>query len=324
VLRSVSHVRIAVAAWGVSTALAGLAGIAQLVVGPDVIPDAEVAWGRVSGTTGHFNTLGGLAAIALVPVVALALDAPRRRMRLVATLSAALTAVGLILSGSVGGFLAAVAAFVCWLALRGVSVRLVLAGVAVTGAFVLVGTTVLGGVDTQSPGERLQSVTDQSAVESGRGGSVFTRLEGYGAAFARIRSDPFVGVGLDEASSVEATGDKLAHNMFLNTWLSGGVLALVGLVIMLSGALRMGVRAVQQASDRSLAASLLAAYVGFLVDGLGEPILFVRYGWMPVALLAALRAQQIAAARRTAVVAPARSHLLVVPRAPARTAGQRV
>jgi hypothetical protein len=63
-----------------------------------------------------------------------------------------------------------------------------------------------------------------------------------------------------------------------------------------------------------LATALLASVVAFVVFGMGEPILFVRYGWFPAALLVALHAQRrrveetasVRAARTRRVVSPAR------------------
>ena len=47
--------------------------------------------------------------------------------------------------------------------------------------------------------------------------------------------------------------------------------------------------------DRRLVSGVLASYVAFVIFAMGEPILFVSYGWFSVAILVAIRAQMIRA-----------------------------
>ena len=57
----------------------------------------------------------------------------------------------------------------------------------------------------------------------------------------------------------------------------------------------------------TLVAALLAALVAFAIFAMGEPILFVRYGWFPTALLIAVRAQYVRAGLLERRRAPSRS-----------------
>jgi O-antigen ligase len=144
---------------------------------------------------------------------------------------------------------------------------------------------------------RITRVTSAQEAAAGTGGTLYTRLDGYGLAWDRIKEDPFVGVGLDDASSLDLFGDKLVHNMFISPWATAGILGLVGILLMVGGAAALGCAAVRHAlpRDRGFAASLLASLLAFVLFGMSEPILFVRYGWFSAALLVALRAQQLAA-----------------------------
>jgi hypothetical protein len=45
-------------------------------------------------------------------------------------------------------------------------------------------------------------------------------------------------------------------------------------------------------ADELLALSLYTSFLTFVLFAMGEPILFMRYGWAPVAVLLALRVQQ--------------------------------
>ena len=292
VLQTLDHVRNAVVAWVCSVALSSSGAIAQFFYG-DVIPGGDIAWGRMTGFTETFNNLGGLAATALVPAIMLAVDSRRLSLRLVGMGSTALIGAGLLLSGSVGGMLGASAATVFFLAVRGLSLRVVVGFGAVVGsAFVLM--TATGVTSAPSPVERITRVTSSEEAARGTGGTFYTRLDGYGKAWARIHEQPLIGVGLDDASSQEILGETTAHNILINPWFSAGVFGLVGMLILLYGAFACGLTTLRLASagDRALVAALLAAVVAFAVFAMGEPILFVRYGWFPTALLIAIRAQQ--------------------------------
>jgi O-antigen ligase len=161
---------------------------------------------------------------------------------------------------------------------------------------------------TGDPIERVERVTSAEEAAAGTGGSLYTRLDGYREAWSRISEQPLIGVGLDEQSSVEVLGPKLVHNMLINQWFTAGILGLIGIVALIAGVVLTGARIVRSSTGelRALSSALLAALVAFVVFGMGEPILFVRYGWFPAALLVALHAQARRAER--AVTVDARRH----------------
>lgn len=301
VLQTRDHVYTALAAWVGSAAISSAGAVAQFFLG-DVIPGGGLAWGRMTGFTTHWNQLGGLTATAFVPALMLAVDSSRKSMRLFGMAATALVSAGLLLSGSVGGLLAASGATVLWLALRGMSLRLVIGvGAAVATGLILMSST--GTTDSPSPVHRILRVTSVEEAQKGTGGTIYTRLEGWSDAWARIREQPFVGVGLDDASTVEVT-EKAIHNMLLGPWFTAGLLGLVGILGIVGGCVAVGASALRAAPPerRSETAAIVAALVGFVQFGMGEPILYVRYGWFPSALLIALRAQRV----RTGSPEPAR------------------
>ena len=293
-LETIGHVRNAVIAWVSSVALCSSGAVAQFFYG-DVIPGGDIAYGRMTGFTPAYNNLGGLAATAFVPALMVAVDSPKSWQKLVGLASTALIVAGLLLSGSVGGMLGATVATVFWLALRGVSLRLVVGIGAVAGsAFVLM--TATGVTSAPSPVERINRVTSAKEAEQGTGGTFYIRLEGYREAWERIHEQPLIGVGWDEKSIDAVLGtDHGVHNIILSPWMSGGVLGLLGVVLVLYGAFTCGLDTLRLAAarDRSLLAALLASVLCFIVFAMGEPILFVRYGWFATALLVAVRAQQV-------------------------------
>jgi O-Antigen ligase len=295
-LQKPQHVYNALVAWVCSAAASSAGAIVQYFKG-DVIPNGYVFYGRMTGFTEHVSDLGGLAAIAFVPALMLAVDAKDRRLRYVGAVSVGLVGAGILLSGSVGGLIAALVATCFWLAIRGLSVRIIVGLVAVVAtAAVLMSAT--GVTNTPSPFKRISRVTSSQDFREGTGGSVQSRFEGYRLAWHRIESQPFVGVGLDDADSQRVLGDTaFVHNILLNPWLTAGILGLVGMVLLLWGSFSCGHQVLRLSSeeDRPLVSALLAGFIAFVVFGLGEPVLFVRYGWFPIALLVALRAQQLRA-----------------------------
>ena len=314
-LQTREHVEYAVLAWVASAALSSGGAVVQYFYG-DVLPGGEVAYGRMSGFTPHFNNLGGLAATAFVPALMLGVDSPRRLLRMLGFVAMGLLGVGLLLAGSIGGFLTAIIATAFWLAVRGVTGKTLVSLLAAV-AVGLVLMSASGTTNTPNPLDRIERVT--ASEDAGVGsGSVHTRLGGYELAWERIREQPLIGIGLDEASAGEALeGGHLVHNLILSQWFSAGILGLVGVVLLVGGALLNGCRTVQRSSpdQRPLTAALLASLVAFLVFAMGEPILFVRYGWFPVAMLVALGAQMLRAEAQTITPAPVRAHS-----APGRTA----
>jgi len=297
VLENRRHIETAVLAWVCSAALSSAGAVVQFFEG-NVIPGGDVAWGRMTGFTPTTNNLAGLAATAFVPALLIAVDARTRGRRYVGACAVALVGSGLLLSGSIGGLTAAAVSTLLWLALRGFSQRLIVGlGAVVAAAFVLMGTT--GSTSAPSPIQRVIRVTSPTAVQGAPDkGSVFTRIDGYRKAWQRIREDPIVGVGLDEASSAEVLEGRFAHNIILNSWFSAGILGLLGVVVLLAGALGAGRRVIRGSpiAERNLPAAMISSLLAFVLFAMGEPILFVRYGWFPVAMLVALRAHQLRAA----------------------------
>ncbi len=290
-LREWKHVENAVLAWVVSVALSASGAVAQFFLG-DVVPGGQIAWGRMTGFTEHFTHLGGLVAIAFVPALMLAVDGRDRVQRIAGAACIALLGAGLLLSGAVGGMGATLIATLLWLFLRGVTRRsVVILGAATVCGLVLMSAT--GTTDSPSPMERILRVTS-TELPASEGGTLYSRLDVYGTAWERIQDQPLIGVGLDEGSNEKVLGPLLVHNLFLGPWFGAGLLGLLGVVMLVVGLLKVGGDLLRRTSgrDRSLVAALVSGVVAFLVFAMGEPILYVRYGWFPAAILVALAVQE--------------------------------
>jgi O-antigen ligase len=279
-LTSAAHVRLAIICWVISIAASGLAAIVQILWG-DVIPGTSVVWGRATGFAQHVNDLGGMTAVAVPAAIVLASTAATMRLRIMALGGVLLIGAGLLLSGSVGGLLAAGFGTLAYYFLSGMS-----RGTTIVLALVLV--SAVGFVQFQAsqgsetPLERVEAVQRQ-------GGTVSTRLETFDIALKRIAKNPLIGVGLGAGS--EETGTSFAvHNMFLGTWYEGGLLALLGLVFLVVNILIVGLsgsKLTLPPSERLILNALIASFLAYLTFGMGAPTLFARYGWMPAMLLVA-------------------------------------
>lgn len=286
VLRRPDQVRTAVACWVLSLAISGAGAIAQLF-GGNVIPDTAIAHGRMTGFAQNVNDLGGSAAVAFIAAVWLATSSARSMPVFFAgVVTGALVATGIVLSGSVGGLIAATVAAAAYLALTRPSLRVILlAAVIAATALAVMQLQVREGVPT--PLQRVQQVRQQ-------GGTVSSRLEVYRSVIPRIESNPLIGVGM--GAGVHANqSDLQVHNQLLGVWYEGGVLALLGLLLLLASLIVTALDARRCALDggqRLLCAALLACLLAYLAFGMGAPTLYSRYGWVPAALVLAVRAQQ--------------------------------
>ena len=300
VLRRREHVTTAITLWVASAAICGGGAILQFLAG-DVIPNANFHESRATGFTGHPNDLGGITAIAFVPALMLA-----SRSRIAATTRACsyllllLVAAGLILSVSLGALIAAGAATVIWLAFQRISIHALLA-IGALAACVVALVTLQSIRGVPDPLDRLDSATTSSSLPGGgtQLGSLDQRVRTYRVAVARIAEDPFTGVGLDLASVTRPFGIQSyeydVHNLIIGLWYKTGLVGLAGMLIVLLAILRAAWTAISKSTSESewtVAAALACSFTAFIVFAMSAPVLFTRYGWMPAALVLALRAVQ--------------------------------
>lgn len=298
VLRRYEHLTTAVRLWVASAAICGFGAVVQVVAG-GILPNLPPSEGRATGFTSHPNDLGGLTAIAFVPALMLAAR-PGLSIgkRLASYLMLFLISGALILSGSVGAFLAALVALFIWFALQRTSFNSMM--VFATLVACLVGITTLQAIrGDPGPLARFKSVTASSAGPNGAG-SVDQRVTTYRVAIKRIKQDPFVGVGLDLFSITKPFGESEfqydVHNIVLGVWYKTGLVGLVGMMLALFAIVRAGWIAIMRSraqEEVGYAVSLLSASVAFVVFAMSEPVLFSRFCWIGPALLLALRATQM-------------------------------
>lgn len=292
VLRTHKQIVCALALWILSAAIAGSAAIAQVLWGFKAIPsglagpDFSVV-GRMAGVTLHPNDLGAITSLAVVPCLVL-LTRKRQPFRVVIACSGALLLIvgGLIVSGSVGGFVTTLLGVIVWMLVFG-GVRhglLLLCVVGVAAA----GLTLEShkSLPFLSPLQRISQVTTGATT-----GSFYTRLRLDGATIDVIVRRPIVGVGLDPASQRQFVTSP-PENMYLLAWLGGGLFGFVGLLLIILSCLREGLRKLRLAhrpTPWEICAGLFISFLTTLVFALASPILQQRYAWIALALLLAVR-----------------------------------
>ena len=295
-LTSRRHLRLAVGMWTISIAIDGLAAIAQ-ARGLSLPLAGQVMGGRMSGYTEQINDLGGAAAVAVAPALALVATASRLSRQLLWVLVLLGIVAALVLSGSVGGMAAGIGAVGVWFVVASKGVRPVL--VAAAAIALAIGIAhVQGSLGLPTPAERVLAVTGVS--EGGRYSTIATRVQGYEAAWTALGDGGWLGTGLDLGSAAVGGGFEV-HNVFLLAWYEAGWGAAVGMACVLFGGLAAALRATRLADGRNmrlLAAGIFSSVAGFIAIGFSVPVLHQRYGWVSVAL--ALSCLAVARARHEA------------------------
>jgi len=273
--------------WAVSAAIAGAAAIAQLVIGPDIIPNTEPMWGRMTGTAQHVNDLGGLEAIALYPCIALASQGARGyKWTLFVIILSSLMLAGLFLLAGMGSVIAVAAGGLIYLyntPLRP-KIMLILLIAFLIGCYVITvqEVTQSGFSLVHRIVERLEGTSDHDTLN--------TRMVTYREGWEGIKDSFIIGHGMTIEDSI-LKSEMLPHNILLFKWYQAGLLGLIGTIIIILAAVKISMRVgrisgfVQIKQTR---VALSASLISFIVFAAGAPISMNRYAWMAIALIIAL------------------------------------
>lgn len=249
-------------AWAIGGVAASLYGMARMGHAVDA---------RAETPSLGYNGLGTTLAVAVVLLLSLSLDGPRRRRLLYVTASA-IVAVGLVLTWSRGAWLGAILGL--GTLLGATSSRRLWVGVLVAAAVLTAATPVLAP-RWQWQSSRLRNV----AVTEGP----FSRIAVWKVARRIIADHPVLGTGLGTFASVygryagesPSEAPPTAHNIFLNFAVETGLLGLAALLSFLGTGIwamvRWNRRSAPGSSQRAMSAAVLAAFAALmghqLVDG---------------------------------------------------------
>lgn len=268
------------AQWLVAGSAASSGGtILQYFAGPDIIPGGLVSnAGRFTGFAAHVSDTGAIAALGLSLGLGFLLTAKRRMFW---TVVVGVSAIGLILSGSVSGMLAAVLAVIVYVARGALRFRYLVLLAAVASVVVYIAVQIQAAAAALTPVERLQQAL--GLTNQGQYSTSGSRIETYQAALAKIAESPIVGQGFDAISSI-ADGVYPAHNILIGSLYQGGLFVAAAILIML---LRPLAGRWLTLDTSMLTTQLFAAYMAMTFFAMTAPNLFNRYLWLPVALLVA-------------------------------------
>jgi O-antigen/teichoic acid export membrane protein len=243
------------------------------------LKDPSADLGRPAGLAGHPNSLALTCVLALGPAVVL-LQSARRSAQFPAALSIIALIAGVVVSGSRAGVLGTAVILVmgAFLFVR----RAVPVGAVLLGLFVSLG---LLGIHLKLPAlnalSRLRNPQSQSVVASDIG-----HQQALGQTISIIKQHPLAGSGFENA--------RAALDVYLQAWVSGGLLALIGFLVV-AWATLTPLRVALRASTRGLAEraippevlGLSVGFCGYLVASFFQNAIWERYVWFGPALIAA-------------------------------------
>lgn len=242
--------------------------------------------GRATGLTTHPNHFGLECVLAVALGLGLATSSSGRG-RAAALAGVALLTVGVGLSGSRAALVALIIT-VGAVAILTQRVRLL---VAVTAVVILGSMAVVAGIIHVPESNAL------SRLVGGGGAAVSDaeRAQVRSAALETVDRHPLTGEGFGQALA--------AHNIYLQTLVVGGPVALIGFLWVGAMIVRTGTLGsllLGRRTEGALLAGLTAGYVGYLGSGVFDNILWDRYLWTYIGLLLVLAAS----ARRSASTQP--------------------
>jgi hypothetical protein len=242
--------------------------------------------GRSEGLTAQPNDAGATLSLALVFALGLLLTDDRVRQRW-AAIAALVVGVGLFLSGSITGMIAAAAGLIVF----PIRLRLRPSIYVKVAAVLLLVYFAAGGLQDKLNSQGL-SVGPLSRLKTALGHGASTspstltaRLHTDSSAWHGIAKSPLIGHGLDQASIIVFDG-YAAHNMLLLAWYGGGLLLLAAVILAGTTGLAAGWRRVPGDRTREVA---FAAAVSALAFSMSGPVLYDRFFWFAYVLLLANR-----------------------------------
>ena len=277
VLKSEKLVFNAFLLWLLGVSISGFVAILQLKY---MIPYTINHYGRMSSFTGHVSDFGALTSIALVPSLILGSNS-RGIKAIIFYLFSILIGLGVILSGSVSGFITVAVGFFVWMTIGKPNIKLILT------ILLLIGSIIGLFSYQESKGYVTPLSRIQSTTSDGEYGTALHRIETYNLAWEKIKANPFVGRGYDEISNKTSNGYPV-HNLFLAALYEGGVLAFLGIIFIVLGILYAGVQSIKNSPSKrhyDLSLALFIAFICALIFGMTAPLLYQRYLWIPAALL---------------------------------------
>ena len=264
-----------------SSAISTLFEIYQRSVNP------VFAWERASGLADAINQFGGTSAIGISLTFIYILGEKRKsksdwaRFFLLLTICA-LCATGLVLTKSLGSFVAIFSGFIFWLFLKRLKPRYII-------SITIIGTIAIGLLIYQQQTQEfsvLDRFQENSSLDSDSS-TLHSRIGTYFSAIDNILKNPFVGVGIDVPTDTGYGVHNILLKIIYETGIVGGIgIGLIYISIFIAAIRRH--RREKNSEYRLIGESLITAFFTFFIISLKEPIFYTRFGWISAALLLGL------------------------------------
>ncbi len=230
--------------------------------------------GRLGAMTGEPNPNGAMVAMAL-PMLIHSVRQGTIPLA-IGVVCGLLLAWGLLSSGSFTGFVAATAALAVYLAISGLKplVYTFAIGAMATGLFLASGLPLPEAFDARVVGALSTGNLDSAGTFTGR-----SRL--IAEAWAMADDNIFIGLGVDQFREVSIYGAPV-HHLHLLIWNEGGIIAFVGLFILLLTMLAIAFVTISK--RRPEGAMILSVIVVFNVYTFSIPHMYSRLWILPVLL----------------------------------------
>ncbi len=259
----------------------------RFVTTPIYIVDFEtIAEGvRYGGPTGHPVTLGYISAIGVLLCLAIVVTGPWRRapaplLALVACGSA------MMVSGSRAAFLGVLvgAVLIVALANRAGRRRMLLVAGSCLALLAVVSRVANLGPQLNPATRLLESLQPRRSFEAD-----WLRVHDLPLTERLLAHDPWTGYGMENVGSLNPPTKgafHLPHFILLQSWVTGGLLALLGTVWVYLATLWLGWSAVRE--GHVMALGPLAACAAFILMDMVAPGLDQRFKWFPAVLMFAM------------------------------------
>jgi O-antigen ligase len=190
-------------------------------------------WGRFAGPLGHPNKLGYFLVISSILSLAMLRETNGKVRKFFWIVVFLLQVYGIYLSGSVTAFVGFILAFTALIFAsfkkRTAPIK-VFSGLMVV-ALIVISLGILSGNSTVlNVFQTLWDNIDRS-INRVQLSTANSRMVIYQEALEEISESPFIGIGFDQISTSGTTNRLLdVHNVFIQIWYVGGILAFIGLL----------------------------------------------------------------------------------------------
>lgn len=234
--------------------------------------------GRLGTFAGEPNWNGSLVAMAVTMLIYCVKE---RLIPIWGALLCAGTLIwGLLLSATVTGFTATLAASIVMIFMLGARYLMRFALVLFAAAALF---TVSGAPLPEIFSKRVGGALSSGDIE--QAGTFTHRAELIREAWQMTEETSIIGVGADEFRNVSVEHQPV-HNLYLLIWTEGGLPALIGLVMLLCLIPAMAIAAPRRA--RTDSALVLAVFVVLLIYTMSSPHMYTRLFIMPVMIALSL------------------------------------